>query len=173
MRHSTRLVVMLLVVGLAFACVYAADQTPIAKEKPAAAAANVAAPSAVAKTDSLAKPADDTLSPKIIAYYFHGTRRCASCMKIEAYSQEAVQAGFAEDLKSGKMEWHVINTDESPNAHYEKDYQLYTKSLILSRVENGKEIKWKNLEKVWELLGDKEAFIKYVQDEVRLMAQGK
>jgi hypothetical protein len=104
---------------------------------------------------------------------FHGTRRCPSCMKIEAYSQEAVQTGFAEDLKAGKMEWLVINTDESPNEHYEKDYQLYTKSLILSRVENGKETKWKNLEKVWELLGDKEAFIKYVQDEVRLMAQDK
>lgn len=173
MRHSTRLVVMLLVACLAFTWAYAADQTPTVKEKPAAAAATVAAPSAVAKTDSLAKPADDTLSSKIIAYYFHGIRRCPSCMKIEAYSQEAIQTGFAEDLKSGKMEWHVINIDESPNEHYEKDYQLYTKSLILSQIENGKETTWKNLEKVWELLGDKDAFIKYVQDEVRLMAQEK
>jgi len=172
MRHSTRLAAILVLVGFAFACVYAADQTPTVKEKPAA-AATVAAPSAVAKTDSLAKPVNDTLSHKIVAYYFHGTRRCPSCMKIEAYSQEAIQTGFAEDLKSGKMQWQVINTDESPNEHYLKDYQLYTKSLILSRVENGKEIKWKNLEKVWELLGDKEAFVKYVQDEVRLMAQEK
>jgi hypothetical protein len=173
MRHSTCLVAMLLVVGLALTWAYAADQTPIVKEKPAAAATTVTAPSAVTKTDSLAKPANDTLSHKIIAYYFHGTRRCPSCMKIEAYSQEAVQTGFAEDLKSGKMEWHVINTDESPNEHYLKDYQLYTKSLVLSHIEKGRETTWKNLEKVWELLGDKEAFIKYVQDEVRLMAQEK
>jgi hypothetical protein len=45
--------------------------------------------------------------------------------------------------------------------------------VILSRVENGKETTWKNLEKIWELVGDKGAFVKYVQDEVRLMAQGK
>jgi hypothetical protein len=147
------------------------DKAPLVNAKAALSAADTAGEGT--KTDSLIIKTADTLAPKIIAYYFHGIRRCPSCMKIEAYSQEAVQTGFAEDLKSGKMEWHVINIEEPPNEHYEKDYQLYTKSLILSRVENGKETKWKNLDKVWELLGDKEAFIKYVQDEVRLMAQGK
>lgn len=164
---------MVLVVGLAFTWVYAADQTPTVKEKPAASTTAPAETPAVAKTDSVAKPAQDSLSHKIVAYYFHGTRRCPSCMKIEAYSQEAVQTGFAEDLKSGKLEWRVVNTDDSPNEHYLKDYQLYTKSLVLSHIENGKETAWKNLEKVWEFLGDKEAFVKYVQDEVRLMAQEK
>lgn len=136
----------------------------------AAAAVSAADSIASMKPDSLMVKTADTPGPKIIAYYFHGKRRCATCMKLEAYSQEAIQTGFAEESQSGTIEWQVVNIEESPNEHFEKDYQLYTKSVILSRVENGKEAAWKNLDKIWELVGDKEAFVKYVQDEVRLMA---
>jgi hypothetical protein len=175
MKHSTRLAALVIVLAVACTWAYAADQkkdlAPLLNAKAALSATD--SPAAAVKTDSLVVKAADTLAPKIIAYYFHGIRRCPTCLKLEAYSQEAIQTGFAEELKSGEMEWHVINIEESPNEHYEKDYQLYTKSVILSRVENGKETTWKNLEKIWELVGDKGAFVKYVQDEVRLMAQGK
>jgi len=106
---------------------------------------------------------------KVIAYYFHGSRRCSSCRKIEAYSQEAIEQGFANELEEGKLEWIVINTDLPQNKRFVEDYQLYTKSLIISKVEDGKQIEWKNLEKVWELLRNKKAFLKYVQDEVRAL----
>ena len=33
---------------------------------------------------------------KVIAYYFHTNTRCSTCMKIEAYSKEAIEQGFAE-----------------------------------------------------------------------------
>jgi hypothetical protein len=112
------------------------------------------------------------VTDKIIAYYFHGTRRCASCRKIEAYSAEAVETGFADDLKGGTLEWHVVNIDEDANKHYIKEYQLYTKSVILSHVKDGKEIGWKNLDKVWTLLGDKEGFVNYVQTETRTFMNG-
>ena len=51
--------------------------------------------------------------------------------------------------------------------HYLKDYGLYTKSLILSRVRDGREVQWKNLDKIWELVHDKDKYIEYVQDETR------
>lgn len=172
MRHATRLAA--LVIVLAVACAWASatdqkkDQAPLLNAKAALSTADSAA--AAAKADSLVVTTADTPASKIIVYYFHGTRRCPTCKKLEAYSQEAVQTGFADELKSGTIEWQVVNIEESPNEHFEKDYQLYTKSVILSRVENGKETAWKNLDKIWELVGDKEAFVKYVQDEVRLMA---
>ena len=116
------------------------------------------------------KPAEVT--DKIIAYYFHGTRRCASCRKIEAYSTEAIETGFVDDLKGGTLEWQVINIDDDANKHYIKDYELYTKSVILSHVKDGKEIGWKNLDKVWTLLGSKEGFVDYVQTETRAFMSG-
>jgi len=120
-----------------------------------------------ASTDSTEPKKTPEITHKVVAYYFHGNRRCVSCRKIEAYSREAIESGFAEELKAGKLEWLVINTDESENKHFIKDYQLYTKSLVISDIENGKQTRWKNLDKVWELLRNKEDFIRYVQRETR------
>lgn len=103
---------------------------------------------------------------KIVAYYFHGTRRCATCKKIEAYSKEAIEGKFATELASGRMEFYPINFDEEENRHFIKDYGLYTKSLVICDYKNGEQVRWKNLEKVWDYVRDHDEFLKYVQDEI-------
>jgi len=103
----------------------------------------------------------------VVAYYFHGNFRCPTCRKIEAFSREAVESGFPEDLKAGRIEWHVINVEEPGNEHFIQDYQLFSKSLVLVAKEGSKQTRWKNLQEVWTLVGDKEAFMKYVQAEIR------
>ncbi len=104
---------------------------------------------------------------RVVAYYFHTTRRCASCKKIEAYSSEAIKTGFESELKNGKLEFYSINTDESENKHFIDDYELYTKSLIITKINGDKETEWKNLTEVWQLLGDKEKFYRYVRGEIQ------
>jgi hypothetical protein len=59
-----------------------------------------------------------------------------------------------------------VNVQLPENRHFINDYQLFTKSLVIVRIQNGYRVEWKNLEKVWELAGDKQAFLTYVQDEV-------
>jgi hypothetical protein len=88
-------------------------------------------------------------------------------LKIESFSREAVETGFSKELKNGKVVWHLVNLDEPTNKRYIDDYQLYSKSVIVSEVKGGKEVRWKNLAKVWQLTNDKKAFMRYVQDEVR------
>lgn len=100
------------------------------------------------------------------AYYFHGDFRCSNCYKIEKYSKEAIDKYFAKELISGELEYEIINIDEKGNEHFVKDYKLYTKSLVISKIEDGKEVKYKNLEKVWNYLDNKEAFYNYVKEEV-------
>ena len=87
--------------------------------------------------------------------------------KIEAFSQEAVESGFPEDLKAGRLEWRVINVEEPGDEHFAKDYQLYSKALVLVEKEGSKQTRWKNLQDIWTLVDNKEAFIKYVQAEIR------
>ena len=41
------------------------------------------------------------------------------------------------------------------------------KSVIVSEVTNGKELRWKNLDQVWHLLDDAPGFQAYVEKEVR------
>ena len=114
----------------------------------------------------LAEAAQDTKSAHVVVYYFHGTFRCPTCYKLEQYSKEAIEANFKYALASGKLEFKVINIEDKGNGHYGKDYQLYTKSLIASLVKDGKEIKWKNMDKIWEYVGNKQRFIGYVKNGV-------
>ena len=102
----------------------------------------------------------------MIAYYFHATVRCQTCKAIEAYSREAIEQAFAEDLKKGAIEWRPINIQAPENRHFVQDFRLYTRSLILVKVRDGKQVEWKNLDKVWDLVRDKGEFLKYVQSNV-------
>ncbi len=106
-------------------------------------------------------------SDKFVAYYFHGNFRCNNCRKIEQYSRESVDLYFSEQLKTGELTFKVINTDEPENKHFVEDYQLYTRSLIIAEFKDGKQVKWKNLAKVWDYLNDKEKFYEYVKSEIR------
>jgi len=103
---------------------------------------------------------------KVIAYYFHGTFRCSTCRTIEEYSHDAIQTYFAKELGNRRLEFRPVNVEEPENKHFIQDYQLVTRSLVLSLVSDGKEKKWKNLPDVWKLVRDKDKFFQYVKDEV-------
>ncbi len=104
---------------------------------------------------------------KIIAYYFHTTYRCPTCRRIEAYSREAIDTGFARELKEGSLEFRLVNVELPESQHFVQDYKLFTKSLVLVRMKDGKQVEWTNLGRVWELTGDRDAFLGYVQQGVR------
>lgn len=110
--------------------------------------------------------AEDKPVAKVIAYYFHGTARCWTCYKLEQYSKEAIEINFKDTLASGKLEFKVVNIEDKGNKHYASDYQLYTKSLVLSLVKDGKQAKWKNLDKIWEYVGNRQRFVDYVKSEI-------
>ena len=106
-------------------------------------------------------------SPLVInVYYFHGNRRCATCRNMENYSREILSTYFRNEIESGKIKFKTINIDEENNRHYVKDYNLYTKTLILSVTKEGKEITHKDLDKIWEYARNKQKFTDYVKSEV-------
>ncbi|MEO0293481.1 MAG: nitrophenyl compound nitroreductase subunit ArsF family protein [candidate division WOR-3 bacterium] len=111
-------------------------------------------------------PKKEEKKKKVLAYYFHGTHRCPTCLTIERYSKEAIESYFARELKDGILEFSSINVEEPENRHFIQDYQLYTKSLIISLWEDNKEKKWKNLTEVWSYVHSKENFYQYVKNEV-------
>jgi len=104
---------------------------------------------------------------KVIVYYFHGKNRCATCRKIEQLTREAVEEFFSSETNSGLIKLQVVNVDEAENRHFSKDYQLFTKSVVVSDMVNGKEKQWKNLQKIWELVHNEEAFKEYIRNEIK------
>ena len=107
------------------------------------------------------EPAD-----KVIVYYFHGNARCVSCRNIEKYTKEALEKYFFDKVASGSIDYRPINVEEKGNEHYTQEYKLYTKSVVFSKVKDGKEVEYKNLEQVWQYLRSKEKFYEYIKEEV-------
>ena len=104
---------------------------------------------------------------KVIAYYFHVTVRCTTCRTIESYSRDVIQQKFANDIAKGRLQYSVVNIQLPENRHFIKDYQLFTKSLVLVRFDKGRQAEYKVLNETWELVGDKPAMQGYVEREVR------
>ncbi|MBA7591609.1 hypothetical protein ES708_33769 [subsurface metagenome] len=101
-----------------------------------------------------------------MVYYFMTTQRCASCMKIDTFTREAVQEHYSEKLDNDTLMMQMVNLDEPENIHFIQDYQLFTKSVVLVRYRDGKQLAWKNLDQVWSLLGDQAAFSSYIVSEI-------
>jgi len=115
--------------------------------------------------DPVVETGSSVSDSKVVAYYFYTTARCVSCRKIEQYTKESLEKYFFDEIASGKVDFQMINIDEPQNKHFIQYYQLYTKSVVLSKVAYGKEEKYKNLDKVWQLLRNKEKFYSYIKDE--------
>jgi len=109
---------------------------------------------------------EPAMTDGVIAYYFHGNVRCPTCRNIEAYAHEAIEARFAEELKSGRLEWQVVNYELPENEHFAAEFELVAPTVVLVGIRGGSQEEWRDLVRVWELVGDKEAFVKYVQGEV-------
>ena len=130
--------------------------------------------SAPAKASVPAEKLSSTVAPNAnvdIVYYFMTTQRCPSCHKIETFTKETVQTKYADALKKGRMTWKMVNVDLPENAHFIKDYELYTKSVVLVKMRNGKQVEWKNLDQVWQLLTNKSAFQTYIDKEVKAFTE--
>lgn len=103
---------------------------------------------------------------KINVYYFYGKPRCATCMKIEKYTKNAV-----ESMKDKNVVYQGIDMEKAENNPMVKKYNLYTKSVVISKNKNGKE-KWKNLDKIWLKVGNEQDFKTYITNEIKTFKGG-
>lgn len=149
----------------------AAAAAPAEAEKPLAV---VEAPPATKPTVEK-RPAPVAVAPasvsapahKVVATYFHGNIRCATCRKVEAYAREAVEQGFAREIADGTVEFRAVNVEEPHNEHFISDFQLTSKSVVVTDETDGVVQRWVKLDDVWRLVGDHDAYLTYVQDGVR------
>jgi hypothetical protein len=59
-------------------------------------------------------------------YYFHATRRCATCQAVEKVSKEYIEANYAE-----KVTFISINRDEDQNSELVEKYEIAGQTLLL------------------------------------------
>lgn len=99
--------------------------------------------------------------------YFHGPIRCHTCLQIENEAQMTIKSNFEKELKSGKLSFESIDYVSDTLNNYEKQYKLENQSLIIAKYENGKQTKWKKLEKIWNLTGNYDRMSRYISSEIK------
>jgi hypothetical protein len=111
--------------------------------------------------------AADAPKDRVVVMYFHRTQRCPTCRKMGSYTDEAVKSGFAREMKDGKVLLHFIDFQDEKNAAFTKAYGISGPTLIVAKASGAKVVEYQNLKDMWEKVGDKAAFLEYVQSNVK------
>lgn len=111
--------------------------------------------------------AADAPKDRVVAMYFHRTQRCPTCLKMGSYSEEAVKAAFADEIKKGSVAFYSIDFQDANNARYTKAYNISGPALIVAKISDNKVTSYSNLEDIWSKVGDKSAFLRYVEESVK------
>jgi len=107
-----------------------------------------------------------------IVYYFHNEFRCRTCLALESEAEFAVRDEFAAELESGVIAWRTVNLQNPENEHFAAHYQLDGPSLVLVEWGEDAEVRWKNLDRIWELIGEPKKYHQYVQTELGAYLEG-
>ncbi|MCX6902971.1 MAG: nitrophenyl compound nitroreductase subunit ArsF family protein [Verrucomicrobia bacterium] len=132
--------------------------------------AAVAGAAAAADRPAVNSPAPaataNATNEQVIAYYFHGTMRCETCLKIEKQARETIERQFQKEIYEKRLVFKPVNYDKPENAHFLKDYKLPCPSLVVVRQKGGKDEKWKLLGETWDLIANPFKLNEYVEREV-------
>ncbi len=107
-----------------------------------------------------------SLDHGIHVYYFYSKPRCKTCRDIEAFTHEAVKRTYPDQPISGLLRWEPSDTAKPETKHLTKHFDPYTTAVVLVEKKDGQTLRWKNLDQIWRLVHNREAFEKYIVSEV-------
>lgn len=109
---------------------------------------------------------EDIIEPTVIAYYFHPTIRCIACITVESIAAETIEKAFREQLADGRLVWMRVNLDEQGGREYRKQFAVSGSALVIAKLDDGNNMQYKRLTKVWELLSQPQALSEYIKNEI-------
>ncbi|MFO7615393.1 MAG: nitrophenyl compound nitroreductase subunit ArsF family protein [Bacteroidales bacterium] len=82
------------------------------------------------------KPLASAGKQTIDVYYFHATRRCATCNAVEDQSQLALKNLYAQQLESGDIQFHSVNFEEADGKALADKFKVPGQALIVVKGES-------------------------------------
>jgi len=98
---------------------------------------------------------------RFTAIYFHAPHRCPTCIKIEAFAHKAL----SPEIEQGNIVWKVADYTAEENKSLVEQCEVFTSTVVLVDRQNGKIVRWKNLEDVWNHTNDQNAFTTFIDEE--------
>lgn len=103
----------------------------------------------------------------VAVYFFDADIRCSTCLAMEAYTKEVLETRFSAELASGSLVFYTLNMERPENEHHVDEFKLFAKSVVVVELEAGAAVRHVNLEKIWELAGDKPGYFAYLEANIR------
>ena len=128
--------------------------------------AAIAADSSSREPSTSEPSATNAPNQQVIAYYFHRTIRCHTCLEIEKEAKGVMERQFKTELDAKELVFKPVNYQQPENAHFLQDYKRPCPSLVLVRQKGGKDEQWKLLGETWQLVQDPIKLERYVETEV-------
>lgn len=76
---------------------------------------------------------------RVAVLYFHGKRRCATCLAIERRARETVETLFSEESAGGNVFFRAVDFSLAENEALAADYEAAWSSLFVSWRKDGVE----------------------------------
>ena len=109
----------------------------------------------------------ESMAHEVVVTYFTTDVRCESCQTIESLTRQTVEERFGEELAAGKVQFAIHNIDKPENKHFNEEYELAFKTVVISDRNKGEERSWKKMDEVWDLVDKPEEFKNYLATEIR------
>jgi len=73
--------------------------------------------------------------------YFHGKRRCPTCVAVGEITKSTLENYFKEEMQQGKIRFSDINIDDKQYENLVSEYQInWNALLILTNTKDGKKV---------------------------------
>jgi len=105
---------------------------------------------------------------RVRVYYFHNHVRCQTCLSMESMAAEIVAYDFLPEVDGGLVRMDTVDVQDEGQGHFIEEFDIKGPTLILVRYDaKGKMVRWRNLDRIWDLSDDPPAYMNYVRDGIR------
>ncbi len=101
---------------------------------------------------------------RIDIYYFHRTKRCSGCLKLEKMMNKIIENKYQKEISSGIINYMTINVEKEEE--YVKKYNLVMPGITIDAIKNNKTLYHKNLEKAWQVKNNKDKFKQFIEKNI-------
>jgi len=81
------------------------------------------------------QPSASVISDDIQVYYFHNTKRCATCNAVEDETKMALELFYEERMKAGSIEFTSLNLEEAEGESMAQALQVSGQTLLIVKGE--------------------------------------
>lgn len=84
-----------------------------------------------AQDEKQAKVSQEVSLEKVEVFYFHNTRRCATCEAVEEVTKSTLEESYSEQFKTGEVTFVSLNLEDDSNEELARELKVSGQTLLI------------------------------------------